>query len=699
MSESARLAELHEYGVLDAPADDELTAVVRAAAMVANVPTASLNLLDENRQCQLTTIGFEGGDSPREESMCQTVVLGGHTAITADARVDGRFAANPWVTGHYAAVRFYASVPLITPNGHVLGTLCVFDDKPKELATDRLSALEDLANVVVALFERRRQARSNRALAAEADAQRALAEDYSRELEVRQELTDAVHETIEVAIVACDSAGHLTLFNRAAREWHGLDPDANLDPAEWSDRYSLYAPDGVTLLAPEDVPLLRALREGRVDDVEMVIAPHGRPAVHVLCNGRALRAADGTRLGAVVTMTDVTVERAHQQALADREQVLSTILDTAPDAFVATDATGVITAWNPAAQRMFGWTPAEVTGRPLTELIIPTHLADAHARGLVRRATTGEARLSADLVQVPARRRDGSELLVELSLAEFTWQGERRFHAFLRDVTEREAARQRLARANAELAAANDELDRFTAIVAHDLKSPLAAISGYAEVLTELAHTREQERPLSAITRAATRMNSMIEDLLHYAHASHEPLRRRPVDLNTLIDDLTTEIDAAGTRVEITHGPLPLVDAHPTLLRQVMANLLGNAVKYVAPEVEPCVRVYGEEDADWVTIRITDNGIGISPEGREQVFALFHREPTAGEYKGTGIGLSTCRRIVERHGGTIWVEPAPTGGTTVVFTLPAPTHTIEPAPGSVPTTREHIRRVPAQPRR
>ncbi len=157
--EQARLEALHEYGLLDQPADEELAAVVRLAAAIAGVPTATLNLIDATRQCQLTTVGFEGADSPRDESMCEVSFRSGVLAHVPDASVHPDYAANPWVTGVRASVRFYASVPLVTPGGHALGTLCVFDDVPRELDARQQALLRDAAHVVVALFERRRQAR------------------------------------------------------------------------------------------------------------------------------------------------------------------------------------------------------------------------------------------------------------------------------------------------------------------------------------------------------------------------------------------------------------------------------------------------------------------------------------------------------------------------------------------------------------
>jgi PAS domain S-box-containing protein len=372
-------------------------------------------------------------------------------------------------------------------------------------------------------------------------------------------------------------------------------------------------------------------------------------------------------------MTDITADHLYRQEITDRERLLSAVLETAPDAFAITDSHGVVTAWNPAAETMFGWSADEAIGKRLENLIIPAHLADAHTQGLARRAATGQVRLSSDVVQVPAVRRDGSDLQVELSLGSFGWHGERRFHAFLRDVTEREHARQRLAQANSDLAQANEELDRFTAMVAHDLKSPLTAIAGYTEVLEDTASANrghQEQAALSAITRATTRMRVMIDDLLDYARAANEPLTLRPVDLNPVIDELAAEIRASATRpVRITREQLPTVEAHPTLLRQVLANLLGNAAKYVSPDTTPQVHIGAQTNDSTVTIVVTDNGIGISPQARERVFTMFHRENTRG-FPGNGIGLATCRRIMNRHHGRIWIDRSTERGTTVKLALP-----------------------------
>ncbi|WP_380159696.1 diguanylate cyclase domain-containing protein [Kineococcus sp. R86509] len=314
---AARLAALHEYGLLDAPADDELSAVVRAAALVAGVPHATLNLIDENRQCQLTTVGFDGADSARTDSMCALHFEAGEVVHVPDASQDPRFARNPWVDGRMAHVRLYASAPLVSPAGHALGSLCVFDTVTGRLSEQQLGVLRDLAGVLVALFERRRQARraveerrqafEQREQAAEA---RELAMLAMNESEARWELSEVVAETIEVGLVVVDADGQVGSLNRAMRQWQGRSATPSEAPA------TFFAADGTTPLSTRELPWLRALHEGAVEGAEIVLAAPGQPRRTLVCSGRAMRRMDGTPLGAVVAVNDVTHAREREQALA-----------------------------------------------------------------------------------------------------------------------------------------------------------------------------------------------------------------------------------------------------------------------------------------------------------------------------------------------------------------------------------------------
>lgn len=220
-SEARRLAVLAEYELLDSPPDEEVKALVRVAAAVAAVPNAALNLIDANFQCQLATHGFEGRLSPREDSMCAAHFEDGAFVWVPDASLDPRFAASPWVVGDLGDVRFYASGPLISPDGEALGTLCVFDDQPHRLSDDQAARLQDLALALVAVFERRRQSRLSVRLAVDADSQRAKAEAAMARLRSNSQRLAAIIASANDAFLGISKQGLVVEWNAAAEVMFG----------------------------------------------------------------------------------------------------------------------------------------------------------------------------------------------------------------------------------------------------------------------------------------------------------------------------------------------------------------------------------------------------------------------------------------------------------------------------------------------
>ena len=310
--EAARLTSLHGLHVLDTPPEASFDDLVLLAGRIAGTPIALISLVDEGRQWFKARTGLDVPSTGRDISFCDRVVRTGSTLEVADARLDPRYSDNPLVTGEPHVV-FYAGFPLIIDDGLVLGTLCVIDRVPRVLTAEQREGLRVLAFQVTTQLRLRRQTRL-------------LEEQLERRREEQRELllsrhahqllaehSRAVLDSVDVGIVACDAGGRLTLFNPTTRVWHGLPADTELSPEQWSGHFDLYHPDGTTLLAPHEIPLTRALTEGTVAGVEMVIAPRDLPRRRVRCDGRALRGEQGEVLGAVVAMTDVT---GHREALA-----------------------------------------------------------------------------------------------------------------------------------------------------------------------------------------------------------------------------------------------------------------------------------------------------------------------------------------------------------------------------------------------
>ncbi len=243
-------------------------------------------------------------------------------------------------------------------------------------------------------------------------------------------------------------------------------------------------------------------------------------------------------------------------------------------------------------------------------------------------------------------------------------------------------ARNRLARQNEELAATGEALRRsiaslesFSYTVSHDLRAPLRAINGFASIVREDEAERlspEGRENLRRIIENAERLDQLISDILAYSRAERARVERAEVDLGALAVDVVREMQEAwpGARVEI--GPLPAVQADATMARQVLQNLVGNALKFSSRVAEPRVEVGAEEGPDGPVFFVRDNGAGFDPRYAERLFGMFQRLHGQAEFPGTGVGLAIVRRLVEHHGGTIRAESAPGAGATFRFTLPPP---------------------------
>ncbi|GAA2514994.1 ATP-binding protein [Pilimelia columellifera] len=249
--------------------------------------------------------------------------------------------------------------------------------------------------------------------------------------------------------------------------------------------------------------------------------------------------------------------------------------------------------------------------------------------------------------------------------------------AVFHDISEQKAVQARLDRTIAELTEREADLQAFAGVVAHDLKAPLTTMAGYAELLEDLTNAWEPETLATAIARitgGVQRMRQLIDDLLAYATARDGQIAPRPVDLQALAAEvLADRVAATGDprgAPAIFVGDLPPVAADPAMARQLLENLLGNALKFTQPGQPARIDITGSRSADGVvTIEVADRGIGIPTEQQPKVFTAFHRADRR-TYEGTGLGLAICKRIVERHGGTIVAGDNPGGGARITFTLP-----------------------------
>jgi PAS domain S-box-containing protein len=330
------------------------------------------------------------------------------------------------------------------------------------------------------------------------------------------------------------------------------------------------------------------------------------------------------------------------------------------------DLDGFIRTWNVGVEKLFGYAAHEWVGQHASIIFTPADQAVALCE-----AELGIAREQGKASDIRwHRKKDGTELFANGVLE--TVRDERDQIVGFTKIISNETERKRLQDSLIEMNAA---LEHFAYAASHDLQEPLRSIRSFAQLL--LRDGRNQLSPagtehLGYIVKASSRMSTLITDLLAYAKSGVEKQPAVSVSLDDEVEAATSHLKAAidETGAIVTHDPLPKVTVEHTQITRLFLNLISNAIKYGAPDRKPHVHVSVSSVADgWATVAVRDNGIGFRPEHSETIFEPFtrlHRD----EHSGSGVGLTICRRIVERSGGRIWAHSEPGRGSSFFFTLP-----------------------------
>ena len=351
---------------------------------------------------------------------------------------------------------------------------------------------------------------------------------------------------------------------------------------------------------------------------------------------------------------------------------LAAIVESSDDAIIGKDLTGIIQSWNRGAERIFGYSAEEAVGQNVSMLTAPDRADEIP--NILERISRGER---VDHYQTKRRTKDGRTLSVSLTVSPIRDAAGKIVGAskIARDVTEQERFQQALRDANALLSRANADLEQFAYSASHDLQEPLRMVSTYCEMLKKRFGGQlgaSGDEYIGYILQGAVRMDQLLKDLRAFTQASiidQEPAQ--DVDANEALRRALASLTAtiAGSGASIANEPLPSVGIHEFQLVQLFQNLIGNAIRYRSHK-PPQIHVAAERHGDAWRFSVRDNGIGIDPQYKEQIFGIFKRLHSAAEYPGTGLGLAICQRIVERAGGRIWVESEPGRGSTFYFTIP-----------------------------
>lgn len=359
---------------------------------------------------------------------------------------------------------------------------------------------------------------------------------------------------------------------------------------------------------------------------------------------------------------------------------LRALLQSAPEAMVIVNQEGEIILVNSQAEQLFGYSAAELLHSKI-ETLIPerdrgihqNHRSDFFGDPRLRRMGAG--------LELYARRKDGTEFPVEISLSPLQTEEGLLVSSAIRDVTERKKVdqalgdqRNQLARSNAELTAKNKELEAFSYSVSHDLRAPLRGIDGFSQALLEDYSDRLDEtgkQHLERVRAGAQRMATLIDDLLELSRITRTQIRRQPIDLSDMARSVANELSRQDPRraVEFVIARGLQAEGDAALMRTVVENLLGNAWKFTSRRSQARIE-FGRTQANGVSaFFVRDNGAGFDPALAGRLFGAFQRLHAEADFPGSGVGLASVQRAIYRHGGRVWAESAVNQGATFFFTL------------------------------
>ena len=474
--------------------------------------------------------------------------------------------------------------------------------------------------------------------------------DRKRAIETEQRMA-ALVESANDAIVTKDLTGIIRSWNPGAERLLGYPADDIIG-------------ESVTRLLPEDrqgeeTMLLERIRNGqRVSNFESVRRRRDGSLVEVSLTISPVRDLRGRVVGASKIIRDISERKQF-------ETRFRLVVEAAPSAMIMADKSGVITLVNRRSEDLFGYRREQLIGMSI-QALIPERFRERHRGHVAGFFASATARPMGAGGELFGLRNDGTEVPIEIGLNPIDTSDGLFTLASIIDITERKRYQDELRRSNVEL-------EQFAHVASHDLQEPLRMVASYTELLGERYGDQLDERAQKYIHYAvdgARRMQRLVADLLTYSRVGLQGKPLVPVNAAPVIDGVLTLLEGAirdaGAVIEV--GPLPVVLADEGQLHQLLQNLIGNAIKFRG-DAPPHIVVEATRHNTCWRFFVRDNGIGIDMRHADRVFEMFQRLHERGRYDGSGIGLSVAKRILERHGGAIWLESEPGRGTTVHFTL------------------------------
>ncbi|MSN26812.1 MAG: PAS domain S-box protein [Geobacter sp.] len=656
INEAARLHALRSLNILDTPAEERFDRYTRLAQQILQTPIVLISLIDDKRQWFKSRQGLDATETPRDISFCGHAILGEELFCVPDAAADPRFADNPLVTGA-PDIRFYAGAPLALDGGERIGTLCAIDRVPRELSAGQRTALIDLARCIVDEL----QVQTTRAQLA----------DREQQLQKSAETVRSIIDTVVDGIITIDAQGVMQTVNPAAERLFGY------TAAEMTGK-------NVNLLMPEpyhsahDGFLRNYLKTGRKKVIGI-----GREVTGLRKDGSTFpmelavgeMAVNGRQMFTGI-VRDIT-----ERKLAEIDMArFSAIVNSSDDAIISKTLTGMVTSWNGAAERLFGYSEQEMLGSPMTR-IIPQDRLDEETE-ILARIGNGERIEHLETVRI---KKDGGIVPVLVTVSPIKDAAGTIIGAskIVHDISDLKLAQVELIKAKEAAEAATLAKSDFLANMSHEIRTPMNAILGmlYLAMKTEMSPVLYNY--LSKAKGAADSLLGIINDILDFSKIEAGKLEIESIEfgLDFVLEQLT---DAIGLQAEKkgleflirydTEIPQRLI-GDPLRLGQVLLNLCGNAVKFTeAGEVELSFSGRNLSEAGLtLEVCVRDTGIGMTPEVQNSIFRKFTQadQTTTRRFGGTGLGLAISKLLVEMMGGNIWVEASEPGrGSRICCSLP-----------------------------
>ncbi len=469
-------------------------------------------------------------------------------------------------------------------------------------------------------------------------------------------------DAVPSAILLIDPQGRITYANPTAFAYFGYSTEdfvslkvEELMPVDFRDRHislrAKYASNpSIRKMAP-DMDLLARRQDGSTFPVEIGLSP--------------LKTENG--IFVLATINDLTeFKRAHEH-----QARLAAMLEGSNYAVIVFKPGGKVITWNPGAERLYGFSADETVDLPIESIM--GEQFHAYALEVVARFSDGKGALE---TETRRRKKDGSSVDVALTSSP-AFDEHRRLTAIVElsyDITDRKRAAAELLQRARELARSNENLEHFAYVASHDLQEPLRMITSYLQLLEHRYKgniDKDADEFIGFAVDGAKRMQSLIADLLNYSRAGRNT-ELRPVSLEETAKRATAALAARVNEsgaVVCYDAPIEVM-ADRSGLYHLMLNLLSNALKFSGDE-PPQVRIEAQREGAFWVVSVTDNGIGINPVHQDRIFGMFERLHARDRYEGNGIGLATCKRIVEAYGGRIWVESEPGKGSSFRFTVQA----------------------------